>query len=174
MGENIFFQFQAESASEMLSKMLLQATPDDILGEYIWFLKNLPDLLNNQKSDLDCTTLITQTLITPDIDHTVCKIGHWPWVAFGLFDDTNYLYPISMSIFLLAAKRVLLQPDKPNNTLSENLCHVPLCRSFNIEINIWTLPIYASVLVNMGVNSWLGIRWPPYYSETFEVPFQRW
>ena len=47
-----FFQFQAASASEMLSKMLLHASPDDILGEYIWFLKNLPDLLNNQRSDL--------------------------------------------------------------------------------------------------------------------------
>ena len=52
MGQNVFFQFQAASASEMVAKMLLQATPDDILGEYIWFLKNLPDLLNNQKSDL--------------------------------------------------------------------------------------------------------------------------
>ena len=53
LGENVFFSsFRAASASEMLSKMLLHASPDDILGEYIWFLKNLPDLLNNQRSDL--------------------------------------------------------------------------------------------------------------------------
>ena len=29
MGQNVFFQFQAASASEMVAKMLLQATPDD-------------------------------------------------------------------------------------------------------------------------------------------------
>ena len=49
---NAFFQFKADSAGEILSKILAEATPDDIIGEYIWFLKNLPNMLNNQQSDL--------------------------------------------------------------------------------------------------------------------------
>ena len=50
--ENVFFKFKADTASEMLLKILEQASPDDIIGEYIWFLKNMPKLLNNQESDL--------------------------------------------------------------------------------------------------------------------------
>ena len=45
--ENVFFSFKAATAAEMLRKILEQASPDDIMGEYIWFLKNLPKLLNN-------------------------------------------------------------------------------------------------------------------------------
>ena len=50
--ENVFFSFKAATAAEMLRKILEQASPDDIMGEYIWFLKNLPKLLNNVESDL--------------------------------------------------------------------------------------------------------------------------
>ena len=45
--ENVFFTFKAATAAEMLRKILEQASPDDI-----WFLKNLPKLLNNVESDL--------------------------------------------------------------------------------------------------------------------------
>ena len=50
--ENVFFSFKAATAAEMWRKILEQASPDDIMGEYIWFLKNLPKLLNNVESDL--------------------------------------------------------------------------------------------------------------------------
>ena len=50
--ENVFFSFKADTASEMLERVLQQASPDDIMGEYIFFLKNLPKLLNNVESDL--------------------------------------------------------------------------------------------------------------------------
>ena len=33
------FEFSAGSAAEMLSKILLKASPDDIYGEYLWFVK---------------------------------------------------------------------------------------------------------------------------------------
>ena len=36
----------------MLEKILKEAFPDDIVGEYLWFLKSVPKLLNNQMSDL--------------------------------------------------------------------------------------------------------------------------
>ena len=49
---NAFFQFKADSAGEMLSKILAEATPDDIIGEYIWFLKNLPNMLNSEQSTI--------------------------------------------------------------------------------------------------------------------------
>ena len=47
-----FFSLKADIASDMLEKILNQAYPDDIMGEYIFFLKNLPKLLNNVESDL--------------------------------------------------------------------------------------------------------------------------
>ena len=46
------FEFSAGSAAEMLSKILLKASPDDIYGEYLWFVKNLPKMINNKMSDL--------------------------------------------------------------------------------------------------------------------------
>ena len=46
------FEFKTKSASEMLEKILKEASPDDIVGEFLWFLKSVPKLLNNQISDL--------------------------------------------------------------------------------------------------------------------------
>ena len=46
------FEFKTKSASEMLEKIHKEASPDDIVGEYLWFLKSVPKLLNNQMSDL--------------------------------------------------------------------------------------------------------------------------
>ena len=46
------FEFKTKSASEMLEKILKEASPDDIVGEFLWFLKSVPKLLNNQMSDL--------------------------------------------------------------------------------------------------------------------------
>ena len=53
-GDNVgpSFEFSAGSAAEMLSKILLKASPDDIYGEYLWFVKNLPKMINNKMSDL--------------------------------------------------------------------------------------------------------------------------
>ena len=52
LSENVFFSFKADTASEMLERILQQASPDDIMGEYIFFLKNLPKLLNNVESPI--------------------------------------------------------------------------------------------------------------------------
>ena len=43
-GDNVgaSFEFSAGSAAEMLSKILLKASPDDIYGEYLWFVKTCP------------------------------------------------------------------------------------------------------------------------------------
>ena len=46
------FEFKTKSASEMLEKILKEASPDDIVGEFLWFLKSVPKLFNNQMSDL--------------------------------------------------------------------------------------------------------------------------
>ena len=53
-GDNVgpSFEFSAGSAAEMFSKIMLQASPDDIYGEYLWFVKNLPKMINNKLSDL--------------------------------------------------------------------------------------------------------------------------
>ena len=57
------FEFKTKSASEMLEKILKEASPDDIFGEYLWFLKSVPKLLNNQMSDL--VHLVKQILNLP-------------------------------------------------------------------------------------------------------------
>ena len=50
--EKVDFEFVAATAEELLRKILLKATPSDVLAEYLFFLKNVPALLNNQLSDL--------------------------------------------------------------------------------------------------------------------------
>ena len=50
--EKVDFEFVAATAEELLRKILSKATPSDVLAEYLFFLKNVPSLLNNQLSDL--------------------------------------------------------------------------------------------------------------------------
>ena len=51
-GDNVgaSFEFSAGSAAEMLSKILLKASPDDIYGEYLWFVKKFAQ--NDQQQNV--------------------------------------------------------------------------------------------------------------------------
>ena len=41
-----------ENANEYFERILSQATPADVLSEYYWFLKQTPNLLNNEMSEV--------------------------------------------------------------------------------------------------------------------------
>ena len=68
--EKVDFEFVAETAEELLRKILAKATPSDVLAEYMFFLKIVPSLLNNQLSDL---LHVVKTEL--GIDQIVGKIG---------------------------------------------------------------------------------------------------
>ena len=48
----IDFEFKAENSTDLLKHLVKQATPDDIYCDYLYFVRNLPQLLNNQSTEL--------------------------------------------------------------------------------------------------------------------------
>ena len=110
--EKISFQFEASNATEMLAKLLSQATPDDILVEYLWFLKNLPNLLNNQKSDL--IHLVKTELGVADLDEKLCGRLNFKGDNFPILDALSCKVKLNL--------RHILAPP----TTSCLLCHKDL------------------------------------------------
>ena len=110
--EKVDFEFVAATAEELLRKILLKATPSDVLAEYLFFLKNVPALLNNQLSDL---LHVVKTEL--GIDQIVGKIG-----TKLNFKGPNFPILDALSFKLGTNLRHLLAPP----TTSCLLCSKPL------------------------------------------------
>ena len=63
-----------KSAEEMLQEVLASATPSDVYGEYLHFLKVMPKLLNNAEQELvGLKTVILARLCAKEIKGTSIK-----------------------------------------------------------------------------------------------------
>ena len=114
------FEFEASTAAEMLEKILREATSDDILLEYLWFLRKLPPLLNNQQSDL--IHLVKTELGVAGLDQKLCGRFKFKGKNFPILEALsckikvnlrNIIVPPTTSCLL--CKKDLVANNKPAN-----------------------------------------------------------
>ena len=118
--EEIDFEFEASTAAEMLKKILREATSDDILLEYLWFLRNIPPLLSNQQSDL--IHLVKTELGVAGLDQKLCGKFNFKGENFPILDALSCKIKVNLRNIIappttscLLCKKDLVANNKPAN-----------------------------------------------------------
>ena len=124
-GDNVgpSFEFSAGSAAEMFSKIMLQASPDDIYGEYLWFVKNLPKMINNKLSDL--LHLVRTELGVERVKGLLCGKLNFTGNNFPILDALSCKVKINLRNIIAPPTTTCLLCAKPL-TANHEPCHVPL------------------------------------------------
>ena len=124
-GDNVgpSFEFSAGSAAEMFSKIMLQASPDDIYGEYLWFVKNLPKMINNKLSDL--LHLVRTELGVERVKGLLCGKLNFTGNNFPILDALSCKVKINLRNIIAPPTTTCLLCAKPL-TANNEPSHVPL------------------------------------------------
>ena len=121
--EEVSFEFKASTPPEMLSKILLEATPDEVYLEYLWFVRNLPTLINNQRSDL--LHLVKTELGVARVKESLCGKVNFTGSNFPILDALSCKVGIHLRNIIAPPTSTCHLCHKPL-TKNQAPCHVPL------------------------------------------------